>query len=77
MEMTKMADDKNAYNHSDDITGFGADRGSSPSTEHRETTSTSADDRNELDPEQRQRPDAYGPRTHKDTNITTKDGSKS
>ena len=71
-----MPNEKSAYEHNDNVTGFGADRGTSPSTEHRETTSASPEDRNELDPEQRQRPDPYGPRTHKDTNITSKDDAK-
>lgn len=72
-----MAKDKDAYEHSGKATGFGADHGPSPETEHRDTTSgESAEERNELAPEGRKdQPGPYGPRTHDNTKITRKEGS--
>lgn len=63
-----MANDKHPYRHGGRMTGFGS-ASESKETEHRDTARPAADERNELDPERRNREKRYGPRTHEDTRI--------
>jgi hypothetical protein len=60
--------DQNAYEHSGEVTGQGADS-PSPQTEHRDTARPTGDRPSELNPEERNRETKYGPRTHQATRI--------
>lgn len=68
-----MSEREKAYEHESTVTGTGSP-GERPSTEHLDTASGDAEDRNELAPERRARPDGDGPRTHEDTKVVRKDG---
>jgi hypothetical protein len=60
--------EKQPYEHSGKVMGSGADS-PTPETEHRDTARPTDQERNELNPEQRNKEKAYGPRTHQDTRI--------
>lgn len=67
--------DKDAYQHQGEVAGFGSADSGSEANEHRPTTADSAEERNEIDPEERNRQKRYGPTTHDDTKVTRKDGA--
>lgn len=69
-----MSNEKKAYEHTGEVTGFDTVTGSSPETEHRDVT-PSAEERNEIDLQERNREKQYGRRTHQDTRITSKEGT--
>ncbi len=70
-----MSNEKKAYEHTGEVTGFDSVTGaSSAETEHRDAT-TSAEERHEIDVEERNREKQYGRRTHQDTRITSKEGT--
>lgn len=70
-----MAEQKQPYEHTGEITGFDSvTGGTSHEMEHRETT-TSAEQRNEIDVEERNREKRYGRTTHQDTRITSREGT--
>jgi hypothetical protein len=60
--------EKQPYQHRSDVVGSRSAEGNAE-TEHRDAARPSGEERNELDPEQRNRQDGYGPRTHQDTRI--------
>ncbi len=69
-----MSERKSANEHSGEVTGFGSNS-ETAETEHRETATTSAEERTEIDLEERNREKRYGPRTHQNTRITSKEGT--
>jgi hypothetical protein len=71
----QMSDEKKAYDHTGEVTGFDSvGGGSTHETEHRDAT-TSAEERNEIDLDARNQEKQYGRRTHQDTRITSKEGT--
>lgn len=70
-----MSERKDAYDHRAEIQGARDAGEPSAETEHRDTASGNAEERNELMPEQRRTPPATGPRTHDDTRVARKSGA--
>ncbi len=69
-----MSEGKKAYEHTGKVTGFGSHE-ISPATEHRDRITGSPEERNEINVDERNREKQYGPRTHQDTRITSKEGT--
>jgi hypothetical protein len=60
-----MSDEK-TYEHRNGVAGAG---GETAETEHRDAARPGGEQRNELDPDRRNREERRGPRTHDDTRI--------
>lgn len=67
-----MSERDSAYHHSAEIPGSADEKSPPPSKEHKDTAYGNAEQRNELTPDQRGRPEGLGPRTHDDTKIVRK-----
>lgn len=67
-----MSEKGKAYEHSSRVTGTGSEPDAS--TEHRESATGNAEERNEIRMDDRREPEGPGPSTHEQTKLDKKKG---